>query len=72
MWKPIAAGAAALLIAGSSVVYAQNQNRPGREGLRNSHARDVFRQRGRDTGGLLAQAAISAHPVDVEKPRRDP
>jgi hypothetical protein len=34
MWKPIAAGAAALLIAGSSVVYAQNQNRPGREGLR--------------------------------------
>jgi LTXXQ motif family protein len=35
MWKPIAAGAAALLIAGSSIVYAQNQNRPGREGLRN-------------------------------------
>jgi hypothetical protein len=35
MWKPIAAGAAVLLIAGSSVVYAQNQNRPGREGLRN-------------------------------------
>jgi LTXXQ motif family protein len=35
MWKPIAAGAAALLIAGSTVVYAQNQNRPGREGLRN-------------------------------------
>ena len=35
MWKPIAAGAAALLIAGSSVVYAQNQNRPGREGQRN-------------------------------------
>jgi len=34
MWKPIAAGAAALLIAGSSVVYAQNQNRPGRERLR--------------------------------------
>ena len=39
MWKPIAAGAAALLIAGSSIVYAQNvyaqnQNRPGREGLR--------------------------------------
>ena len=34
MWKPIAAGAAALLIAGSSVVYAQNQNRQGREGLR--------------------------------------
>ena len=34
MWKPIAAGAAALLIAGSTVVYAQNQNRPGREGLR--------------------------------------
>ena len=30
MWKPIAAGAAALLIAGSSVVYAQY--RPGREG----------------------------------------
>jgi hypothetical protein len=35
MWKPIAAGAAALLIAGSSIVYAQNQNRPGREGARN-------------------------------------
>jgi LTXXQ motif family protein len=35
MWKPIAAGAAVLLIAGSSIVYAQNQNRPGREGLRN-------------------------------------
>ena len=35
MWKPIAAGAAALLIAGSTIVYAQNQNRPGREGLRN-------------------------------------
>ena len=35
MWKPIAAGAAALLIAGSSIVYAQNQNRPGREGMRN-------------------------------------
>jgi hypothetical protein len=34
MWKPIAAGAAALLIAGSTVVLAQNQNRPGREGLR--------------------------------------
>jgi len=34
MWKPIAAGAAALLIAGSTIVYAQNQNRPGREGLR--------------------------------------
>jgi len=34
MWKPIAAGAAALLIAGSSVVFAQNQNRPGRERLR--------------------------------------
>src|SRR3954453_22750477 len=34
MWKPIAAGAAALLIVGSTVVYAQNQNRPGREGLR--------------------------------------
>jgi len=30
MWKPIAAGAAALLIASSSVVYAQY--RPGREG----------------------------------------
>jgi len=30
MWKPIAAGAAALVIAGSSLVYAQN--RPGREG----------------------------------------
>lgn len=30
MWKPIAAGAAALLIAGSTIVYAQN--RPGREG----------------------------------------
>jgi hypothetical protein len=35
MWKPIAAGAAALLIAGSTLVYAQNQNRPGREGPRN-------------------------------------
>jgi hypothetical protein len=34
MWKPIAAGAAALLIAGSTIVHAQNQNRPGREGLR--------------------------------------
>jgi hypothetical protein len=34
MWKPIAAGAAALLIAGSTIVYAQNQNRPGREGPR--------------------------------------
>jgi hypothetical protein len=34
MWKPISAGAAALLIAGSTIVYAQNQNRPGREGLR--------------------------------------
>jgi LTXXQ motif family protein len=34
MWKPIAAGAAALLIAGSTLVYAQNQNRPGREGPR--------------------------------------
>jgi zinc resistance-associated protein len=34
MWKPIAAGAAALLIAGSSVVFAQNQNRPGRDRLR--------------------------------------
>src|SRR5262249_46939278 len=34
MWKPIAAGAAALLIAGSTVVFAQNQNRPGREGFR--------------------------------------
>jgi len=32
MWKPIAAGAAALLIAGSTIVYAQN--RPGREGPR--------------------------------------
>src|SRR5262245_37722717 len=33
MWKPIAAGAAALLIAGSSVVYAQYRpDRPGREG----------------------------------------
>jgi zinc resistance-associated protein len=30
MWKPIAASAAAVLIAGSSLVYAQN--RPGREG----------------------------------------
>ena len=31
MWKPIAAGAAALLIAGSSVVYAQYRpDRPGR------------------------------------------
>jgi hypothetical protein len=34
MWKPIAAGATALLIAASTVVYAQNQDRPGREGLR--------------------------------------
>jgi hypothetical protein len=34
MWKPIEAGAAALLIAGSTVVFAQNQNRPGRERLR--------------------------------------
>jgi len=33
MWKPIAAGAAALLVAGSSVVYAQYRpDRPGREG----------------------------------------
>src|SRR5215510_5725929 len=58
MWKPIAAGAAALLIAGSSVVYAQY--RPGREGPRRPNVEDLRAYGEARLAGLKAGLALTA------------
>src|SRR5215510_3537578 len=58
MWKPIAASAAALLIAGSSVVYAQD--RPGREGPRPPNVEDLRAYGEARLAALKAGLALTA------------
>jgi len=61
MWKPIAASAAALLIAGSSVVYAQyRQDRPGREGPRRPNVEDLRAYGEARLAALKAGLALTA------------